>query len=588
MTELTTHVETSFQSIAESLIQEGFKWVPGQKPVFKSTILIKEHEFEIELSEIDITFLTLPVATLTKRPACLPRHLPHLEKNNTLCYLNRLGIYLDPFQPGNTIKFIVRAIRNLLAIYTDPKTMRQEYAAEFCSYWHPSTLAFLITGNSNGVATRFQRKNASGNTEAELVIASDKDAVSTWCNLRNIIPSEQKIEGEAVILNIENPSFNLNDEWPPKSFADFVAWLQKAHPDIEHKLLQSLCDMTKNSHRILVVLNSSTSGPFGVDVQFDKSISQVSARFSSGSKHNNKGIRRSQHKLSQFRISLTSRSMVKTFTRLFIKDARTDFILERNLRMNPLSNLKIAILGCGTLGGYVAQLLVKAGAGNGDKSDLSLFDSDVLQPSNLGRHILCVGYLNEQKSHALADYLKKQVHFQLRIKGRSNIRPQEFSVLKHYDLILDLTGDETFSTLLSYHFNQLPSDSNSPTPKILHAWVDAGGLAVRALLDDGEGACYRCLKIDNGFGRLEERFPLWKSDPGDHSNMITQRCGESYFPFSAGVSNAAAGMVQQMALEATNYATAFRFKQIAFSPDIRLMKDANPKRLEQCPCCRRS
>lgn len=109
-------------------------------------------------------------------------------------------------------------------------------------------------------------------------------------------------------------------------------------------------------------------------------------------------------------------------------------------------------------------------------------------------------YLNERKSEALAHYLKGLIHFDLRIESKDNIHPEQLNELMHYDLVVDATGDETFSTLLAYHTNRLRVEVNSLSPVILHTWVDAGGLAARSLIDDGQGVCYRCLKIKDNNG----------------------------------------------------------------------------------------
>ncbi|MEK5749918.1 ThiF family adenylyltransferase, partial [Acinetobacter nosocomialis] len=55
-----------------------------------------------------------------------------------------------------------------------------------------------------------------------------------------------------------------------------------------------------------------------------------------------------------------------------------DTILSRNRSRPEIGDLrtkKIALIGCGTIGGYLAELLIRAGAGMGTKS-LDLFDHD--------------------------------------------------------------------------------------------------------------------------------------------------------------------------------------------------------------------
>ena len=143
------------------------------------------------------------------------------------------------------------------------------------------------------------------------------------------------------------------------------------------------------------------------------------------------------------------------------------------------------------------------------------------------------------------------------IKDRKNLsangylEPEQFQSVFDNSLVVDATGDEQFSTQLSFIAQRIRQ--LGATVNILHVWVDANGLAVRALLDDGSGGCYRCLKTyetSSGHKTLVERFPLF-TDRNElpKSARIHYQCGESYVPFSEGVSVVAAGLGQQMAME---------------------------------------
>lgn len=54
------------------------------------------------------------------------------------------------------------------------------------------------------------------------------------------------------------------------------------------------------------------------------------------------------------------------------------YVAERNVPEGPtLAGKRVALIGCGTIGGFLAELLVKAGAGLND-GDLALIDPDIL------------------------------------------------------------------------------------------------------------------------------------------------------------------------------------------------------------------
>lgn len=66
-----------------------------------------------------------------------------------------------------------------------------------------------------------------------------------------------------------------------------------------------------------------------------------------------------------------------------------------------LLGCKVAVIGCGGLGGYVAEHLVRVGVGS-----LRLVDADVFEESNLNRQLFCTeGALGRAKVEAAAERL---------------------------------------------------------------------------------------------------------------------------------------------------------------------------------------
>ena len=71
---------------------------------------------------------------------------------------------------------------------------------------------------------------------------------------------------------------------------------------------------------------------------------------------------------------------------------------------NPLAEKKILLLGCGSLGGYIANELVKSGI-----EHMMLVDPDTLHETNIFRHVLGLQYVNQYKSVALQKILTRQI-----------------------------------------------------------------------------------------------------------------------------------------------------------------------------------
>lgn len=98
-------------------------------------------------------------------------------------------------------------------------------------------------------------------------------------------------------------------------------------------------------------------------------------------------------------------------SRLHVQDLSHSFIASRNLTSSlgtALSGRKVALIGCGAIGGYLTQALSRLGAGH-EGGRLELFDPQILMPENLGRHALGFKYLFKNKAEALKDEANLQL-----------------------------------------------------------------------------------------------------------------------------------------------------------------------------------
>jgi len=100
-----------------------------------------------------------------------------------------------------------------------------------------------------------------------------------------------------------------------------------------------------------------------------------------------------------------------------------------------LKDRRITLVGCGAIGGYLAQALLKLGAGSGTGS-LTLIDPDELGPGNLGRHFLGMDSLYKPKAVALRETLIRQFpHARIDPEPRRAAYPSDIAG----DLVIDAT-----------------------------------------------------------------------------------------------------------------------------------------------------
>lgn len=168
---------------------------------------------------------------------------------------------------------------------------------------------------------------------------------------------------------------------------------------------------------------------------------------------------------------------------------------DRQVRFAPLgevgqtriSRAQLTLVGCGALGGVLAQTLVRAGVGT-----LILVDRDVVEPTNLPRQVLF------DEAHAREGVPKVEAALETleRIGGPTRIVPhaRHFDATNIRELLAqsDLVLDGTDNMETRYLINDFCVSEDLP-------WIYAGVVGGAGLvlgIRPGKGACLRCLFPD--------------------------------------------------------------------------------------------
>jgi molybdopterin/thiamine biosynthesis adenylyltransferase len=122
-------------------------------------------------------------------------------------------------------------------------------------------------------------------------------------------------------------------------------------------------------------------------------------------------------------------------------------VLRAGTQSAALATKRVSIVGCGAIGGYVADLLLRAGVRR-----LTLIDPDVLRPGNCVRHIAGVEWVGAAKVVAVHGTLAKTglpvdrvLLRSARIAGLGSAR----AVLEQAQLVIDATADGSTTQLLA-------------------------------------------------------------------------------------------------------------------------------------------
>ncbi len=492
---------------------------------------------------LDPTFQALPRIRILTLPAGASRINPHIGSRGDLCYIAKGTVVLDIFDPvGQTLACLQKAGEVLTAVLRGE--LVSDLEDEFFAYWSgPPCLVDMPArqlGRQSTLLVRLGDDLVPVVTDDETPTRKKLDAMG-W-----------KVDPEHSVLTYRvrtraKPRPLVTGAWPPANVGQLLTWQglldSRCRKAIEKRLLDAFGRNIKGA----VVLIESPLLTYGAAVFFDRA-------------------ERRRHQAASPRVRLRNcRVAPLSVTRI---DDR--YISQRNMPgLTTLAGKRLVIVGCGTIGGFLAETLVKAGAGF-EGGELVLVDPDTLSPANLGRHRLGFPALFKNKAQALSEEL-------LRGAPTAALRSLPVDVraanLGHFDLLIDATGEEALGHWLS-------AEHGAKAP-MLTVWIEGPGTAVRGLLRvSGDGACYRCLWEANRRGALtavKEELP---------TSMAGQGCEGLYVPFPATASIQAATLGAEMALGWANgsVSPALRCRVLnsRFTP---ASPDSDPLREPGCPAC---
>ncbi|WP_042153734.1 ThiF family adenylyltransferase, partial [Pseudoalteromonas sp. '520P1 No. 412'] len=521
----------------------------------------------------------LPLVSVEEMPDELKKEkLPHLSAGRYCCLFDEETIILDPLNPKSVVAAWVVQVEKIIDLWVS-KDLQSEFAAEFSSYWQSEISCFFISSKIDNVLCGYSRIGVDKKKKTEFVVADSRENADEWREKR--IGSSLDSEIPSVVVDLRcGPYVPFGNSWPLKSFSDVIQWLSRIEPPAVDSLIAKIGNRTEKA-MVSVVLRYETE-LVGFVVTLHASCREALKRYLG---KNNKHVKRKGNRKvgktsrSQMLKLLSSKQSEESFWRMDVKLCTESYILERNIINNqpPLARKKIALIGCGTIGGYTAQSLVQLGAGSLNGS-LTLFDKDNIQPGNLGRHLLGINYLGENKSAAMVHWLKS-TGLANKILHQHSFKYEDVSA--NWDVIIDATGSHSFSLLLAKWIHGYRVNKRDK-PLLIHGWISGFGHITRALRDDGRLGCYAC-QFDYSHKPKRERHESFTKGNSPDYLAFKRSCGASHLPFSSNASMSSAAMITQL-LQQENK-TSPNFLQRRITQSAKEVKDVKLSRQKGCPVC---
>lgn len=552
------------------LSQRGFtRTVPRLTgaAAFRGTLPCRGQIVLIQLEILDWNFVKYPRIFVLERPPVLAGYRQHIGVGQELCYLSRNEVLLDAYDPASMIRNCLEQAQNVLHDISGD-IRKVDRAGEFLVHWQPDWAAMI----ADDVASLSVRPEFLGITIISppkkqftcLLIGKDPSQLSTQLQSIGYHGPKHYLKN-CLVLRLEGPPCFDPDCWPPATFADLLHWLK----ELDEKAYKNLGRCLETSWvlrcEVSAVLFVSPSGRFGFTFTFNlpKNLSE-------------KYFLKHPAAIRQRVFKTASKIDILRFGCMEITP---EFIHGRNQGQDAmLTGLKITLVGCGTIGGYLATYLARLGAG-AKGGELVLIDSDELSPGNIGRHVLSMKHLFSLKAEALTEHLREEFPY-LKITPRP-VDVLSVGKLFDCDLVIDATGEEAVSTVINQRHVQR---RKVKSPSVLYAWVEGPGYAVRTLLvDSAKAMCYQCQYARSG-GERHERFPILRNRSADYKQQFAD-C-ETFTPFPVSASVNAAALALEVVMDWRRGKPGYRLRSRRLSEQhTENRKDSSPDRLAACVAC---
>ncbi|WKY46642.1 ThiF family adenylyltransferase [Eubacteriaceae bacterium ES3] len=181
---------------------------------------------------------------------------------------------------------------------------------------------------------------------------------------------------------------------------------------------------------------------------------------------------------------------------VFVERIDFEYLTMRGGAMSELKEKRVLLLGCGSIGGFIANNLCQAGIMN-----IDILDNDLFQPENVHRHWLGFDAISPKKYGYKADLVKEKLEAMYPYADIDPLNYTDRSAQKfisdekrlgQYDLIISALGEPT----INLEINRILNDNNIETPFVccFNEPYGVGGHVISINID--KKSCLQCLYTD--------------------------------------------------------------------------------------------
>lgn len=418
--------------------------------------------------------------------------IPHMYKEGQMCLFDLEGVLIYATFDGLIVESLNR-LENILLEGIEG-TNKIEFITEFDAYWNQQSNIGIINSSvalDDGIKKIKYTYKFSDKIES--LSTSDKEEELKKLGKYNTIKN-------GVYVNIKCDDLVYPPDWRKKIDIKYVNELLEIGK-IEYKDIKNM--MKNFSKELLLLINISQPNGFNIPV----------AILVKG--YNEKLIKHNKY----FQLHIGCKCMP-----LGVCRNDSEYLIKRGGMFTDVRDKKVLIIGCGSIGGYLASELVKAGVSN-----ISLVDKDILSPDNIYRHLLGLEYVGQYKTKAIIKYLEKNIpyiklnSFEEKIENLIEDYKLDFDA---FDLVISATGNHNVNRWINGYVM-----SNKVSAPVVYLWNEVLGIGNHALfIDIKNKGCFECL-----IG-LDENGLYDKTSYCKRGQVFTKKyngCHSTFLPFGS-------------------------------------------------------
>lgn len=393
-----------------------------------------------------------------------PKHclaLPHVEEDGRVC-LASTSLPEDYASPTAAVADTLdQFCKQLLQKSNDLLWIEHEFHRERASYWNRFNL---------------QAEKACGARPPPRLTFVDIPPFDSWIegNIAAYVRASSK--RQRIAVQVITPK-----DGEPEALAKRHSWAKGMFirgnaifirlPEVQ---LWTPATWPQTFQEIVSLARSATGG----DLSLDEWLGSVESAIRAGRATNNKGRVGPQPLLVAFafgtelygyQLSPPAVSILETLhiTPVIIHRIDPRWIFTRDHASSVIDqrlSKRVLLLGCGSLGCQVAEVLARSGIGK-----IDIVDMDILNGPNVSRHVLGMSAVRTGKALTLAARLTNEIP-RVAVKGFGDTAQRwvlEHCMPGNYDLVIDCTADSGVRQFLALNRARVFGDA-----PIAHAWVE--------------------------------------------------------------------------------------------------------------------